>query len=134
MAGDHPGSIVQEAPQHLATVGCRQRKVQPQVQAAIAEMAVRDPGQPVLPEQLLQFPQVRAERCGRDSRILPAGIGGRTARRAPGEPRAVLPDPPQRAGVPGIRDDNAVQGAGVRQHAGSAGRRVGYGVRGELDE
>ena len=79
--------------------GVRQRQIQPGVHAAVTEMAVGQSRHAVVGLECLEVPQVRTQLCRRDGGVLPARPGGLTGGGPPGQPDAVLPDPPQRAGL-----------------------------------
>ena len=66
--------------------------------------AVRDAVQPVLGQQRLELPQVRAEPLGRHRRVLPAGVGLLALGGARDQPGPVLADPPQRVGERRVLD------------------------------
>ncbi len=109
-----------------ADAGARlERHVDADVDAAVAEVAVRQAVEAVLGEERVELAQVGAEPLGRHGRVLPARPRLRARRRAPGQARAVGPDLPQRRGlgagrqrrvwrrVPGVGDDRARAGEGV---------------------
>ena len=113
-----------------------QVEVDPDVHAAVAEVAVVGPAPAMVVHQLAELPQVGAELLGRDRGVLPAGPG-LPAVGAPGEDAgAGLADAPQRPGLGRVGDDPAGP-AGLRGPVGDGlGARAGLGRGGPagLDE
>ncbi len=101
--------------------------------AAVAEVPVGDALQPVLVEQRLEGTQVAAQALHGDGGVLPAGMGGMTVAGPGREPRAVLPDPPQRRRLGRLGDHEGVQGGGVCQHPPCLVDDLGHAVPGQLD-
>ena len=134
--GHQPGRVGHEVAHDPLAAGLAQREVEPQVQAPVAEVPVRQPGEPVLPHELLELAQVPAQFARRNRGVLPARVGRLAVRRAPGEPGAILPDPPQHGRPPRVGDEQRAgrAGPGVRQRAPGQGLGFGGRARGELGE
>src|SRR5690606_35187895 len=86
-----------EAPEGRDATAGPQTEIQPDAQAAFAEVAVHDAFQAELVEQLVEITQVAAEVLRRNRGVLPAGPGQHAVDRAGGQTRAVRPDLPHRA-------------------------------------
>ena len=89
-----------------ATPGRREQvEVDPDVQAAVAEVAVVGAAAAVLAQQRVELPQVGAEPLGRHGGVLPARPRLAAVRAAGDDARPVLPDPPQRPLRRRVADD-----------------------------
>ena len=111
----------------------REREVDADVHAAVAEVAVAQSVQAVLGHERGEVTQVRAQLPGRDRGVLPAGPGRRVSRGAAAQARPVLADAPQRPRR-GAGNHQGVQAARVGDEPGGRGPRLGLGVPRRLDE
>ena len=138
VARDQAGGVLHERPVPRAPpVGLAaggEGEVDAHVQAAVAEVPVRHPLQPVAVEQLLEPAHVRAELLHRDGGVLPAGVRRPPVGRAVGQPGAVLADAPDGRGVRRVGDHHRVDGAGVGEHAARLALDLGDVVTGQLDD
>ncbi len=117
-----------EAAEALLATGPVQAEADAQVEAALAEVAVADGRQVVLPEQRAQLAQVTRQALGRHGRVLEAGPGGEPAGEARRVTRAILADAPER-GLSGlVRDESDVR----RIWGAADGRRQPCRVRARL--
>ena len=87
MGGGQPPGVQQERAEGRRAVGAVEREVDPDVQAAVAEVPVRQAGQPVLGQQRVELAQVGAEPLRRDGGVLPARVRGVAVRRPTGQAR-----------------------------------------------
>ena len=109
--GDELGRVLHERAQRRARAF--ERDVEPQVHAAVAEVPVGQPVDPVPGHQHLELAQVAAELGRRHGRVLEAGPGLLARGRAAAEPGAVLADPPHRGGLRAGREQRDRVRAGV---------------------
>jgi hypothetical protein len=129
-----PGRVQQEYPHHRLAVGLAEREVEPQVHAALAEVAVGRTGQAALGHQRVEVTQVAGERFGRHGRVLPAWIGRRTGLAAAGQAHPLFADPPQRGRLGGVGDHHAANRVHGRDKFLGRVFRLRGGVAGDLDE
>ena len=108
-----------------------EREVDAHVHAAVAEVAVGHPVEPVLAQQLVEVAQPGAQPLGRYGGVLPAGVR-RGLQAARGQPGAVLADPPQRGRLGEVLDQPVPEGA--RGRGEPAGEVRGALGPGHLDE
>ena len=110
----------------------QQVEVDADVDAAVAEVPVRDAAQAVVGQQGAEVAQVGAEPGGRHGRVLPAGPGLAAGRARVAVPGAVLADPPQRGRLGRVGDDPAVQrvAAGRGDQPAARPPRLGRGRAG----
>jgi hypothetical protein len=83
-------------------------EVDAHVHAAVAEVAVGHTLQVVGAEQLVEVAQPGPEALGRHRGVLPPGVR-RSPEAARGQPGPVLPDAPERRGLPGVGDHPVLQ-------------------------
>ena len=103
-----------------------------QVDASLAEVAVRGARQPVVPEQRAQLAQVGREPGRRDGGVLEPRPGRATVRQARGSPGALLADAPQHALRLRILDAAGLRPRQAGTHGRGEPRRVVPGLRGRL--
>ena len=110
MAGYEVRCVTQEGAQHGGTVRTVEGEVDAGMDAAFAEMAVRQCVQAVLGEQRVEVAQVGAQPGRRNGGILPAGVGqgGQTDR---GQPCPVRTNSPQGGSLVRVVDDAPLPGA-----------------------
>ncbi len=124
---DQVGGLGDEAAEARDTGRGNQVEVDPDVHAAVAEVAVVGAPPAVVVHQLAELPQIRPELLGRHRGVLPAGPGLPAVRAAGEDPRPGLPDAPQGPHRGRVGDDPAgppgLRGAG----RDGLGRRFGFG-------
>ena len=107
--------LLEEGPEPTPAAGAVEAEVDPDVHAAVAEVAVGHPVVPVGAEQVVERTQVAAEPGRRDRGVLPPGVRG-PVEAARGQAGAVLADPPQREHLLDVGDHPVPGGRGVPGH------------------
>ena len=132
--GDEGGRLPQETAQHRAAVGPVEREVQPQVQAAVTEVAVGHPVQVVFRQQGVEVAQVGTQPLRGHRGVLPPRVGPPAPCGHAHDAGPVLPDAPQRRRVGRLGDQEAVDGARTGDHPPPGGERLPLGGPRDLDE
>ena len=131
--GGQVGGLLDEGAVAAAAVVRGEVEADADVEAAVAEVAVRRPVQPVGGEQGIEVAQVGTQALRWDGGVLPPGLAGRVGG-AGRQPGAVLADPPDRCLLADVVDDAVVPGARRAHHQVAARHHLGPVVPGDLDQ
>ncbi len=138
VSDDQVGACRHEVCETRLTAGSVQAEAHPQVDAALAEVAIRDATHPHVAQQLMQLREVPGKTIGRNGSVLETRPGGRTIRQPRSVSGTILADPPEGALCDDGREYSDVAiGIDPAKAAGKPKRMVpglGRGITACLDE
>ena len=132
VAGHQVGGVFEKAPEDVG--GVSDREVEAGVDAAVADVAVRQPVHAVLLLEPLEIPQVVAQYGGWHGGVLPSWPRGLVVGRAAGEADPVLTHAPQRPGLARIDHDARIDRRRVSDNGLGGDPRLAGRLTTGLDE